>query len=166
MGIGISLLFLFILVAAGLFDLIKRKIPNLITYPAMVSGLAYHGLSDGFKGMLFSVEGLALGSISLIGFYIFSGMGAGDVKLMGAVGAFLGPKGVFIAFICTALIGGLVSLGVIIFRPTLKATVDNISETAKSLFYTRKLILPTGIGKKRIPYGPVIAMGSTIAIIL
>ena len=130
----------------------------------MVSGLVYHGSSSGFTGMLFSIEGLALGVISLLGFYVFSGMGAGDVKLMGAVGAFLGPKGVFIAFLCTALIGGLVSLGVIIFRPTLKATLENVSQMARSILYTRKLRLPEGIGKKRIPYGPVIAVGSAIAI--
>jgi len=136
----------------------------MITFPAMITGLAYHGFSGGHTGLIFSIEGIALGIVFLLGFYIFSGMGAGDVKLMGAAGSFLGPKGVFVAFLITALTGGLISLGVIIVRPSVKATAANVLEMARMLLYTRRLSLPPGLEKKRIPYGPAIAVGSIIAI--
>lgn len=164
MGNEVIILFIAIMLTASLSDTLWRKIPNIITFPAMITGLLYHGFSGGLKGLLFSIEGIGLGITFLIVFYILSGMGAGDVKLMGAAGSFLGPKGIFIAFLCTALTGGLIALGVIIFRPSVKATAINVFEMTKIFWHTRRLNLPEGLKAKRVPYGPAIAVGSIIAI--
>jgi len=95
------------LAAAALWDWKYRKIPNLITFPLAIASLGYHGATRGMPGLLFSLGGLALGIAVLILFYLQGGMGAGDVKLMGAVGSALGPLGVLNAFLLAALAGGL-----------------------------------------------------------
>ena len=105
-----------IMVAAVWTDLRSRKIPNRLTFSAMVFMLAYYSTAYGFAGCWFSVKGLLLGTGLLLPVYLIGGMGAGDAKLMGAVGAALGMQGVFTAFLFTAVIGGLYALVMIVFR--------------------------------------------------
>ena len=95
-----------VLVFASVTDIRDHRIPNWLTLSGMVVGLASYFLAGGFRGLLFSAEGLILGFALLIPFYMCGGMGAGDVKLLAAVGALLGPSGVMKAFLCTALVGG------------------------------------------------------------
>ena len=100
---------LFCTMCVALFtDLRSRKIPNRLTFAAMVFMLAYYGAAHGFEGMWFSCKGLLLGIGLLMPLYFLGGMGAGDAKLMGAVGAALGMQGVLTVFLFTALIGGTV----------------------------------------------------------
>jgi prepilin peptidase CpaA len=99
-----------IVIASAVNDLRVQKVPNLLTYPTMIGAITYHGLTNGLEGLLFSLSGLGLGTAVLLLPYLFGGMGAGDVKLMGASGAVLGMKGVFIAFLITALAGGIYAL--------------------------------------------------------
>lgn len=165
MKFEIALIFLLIVAAAAAYDVLSKRIPNLITYPAMAAGLAFHFLSGGLQGLLFSLEGLGLGILLLIGFYLFSGMGAGDVKLLGAAGSFLGPQGVFLAFLFTALAGGIISVCFILYKGSFMTTAHNLSHMAKTLWYTRSLSLPAGLQKNGIPYGPAIAIGSAISIL-
>jgi prepilin peptidase CpaA len=96
-----------VLLLAAIYDHRSQRIPNLLTYPTMVIGLAYHCLTSGLDGLLLSAGGLALGIGIFILPYLMGGMGAGDAKLMGAVGSILGPRGVFIAFLFTSLVGGI-----------------------------------------------------------
>ena len=99
-----------ILIIAVTIDVRVRKIPNLLTFPAMATALAFHSITGGWKGFLFSAEGLALGIALFLIPYIMGGMGAGDAKLMGAIGAIIGPRGVFLASLFTAVAGGIYAL--------------------------------------------------------
>lgn len=80
-----------VLVFASVTDIRNHRVPNWLTFSGMVVGLASYFLTGGFGGLLFSAEGLILGFALLIPFYMAGGMGAGDVKLLAAVGALLGP---------------------------------------------------------------------------
>ena len=86
------------LLIAGVTDVREGRIPNWLTFSLAGFGMAVHGWHQGFSGLLLSVEGLAIGILCLIFFYIKGGMGAGDVKLLGAIGAILGPHLIIYAF--------------------------------------------------------------------
>ena len=81
-----------LVVACAVFDWRSRRVPNALTLPAIVVGLSLHGLFGGASGILFSLKGLALGAGLFLIPYCLGGMGAGDVKLMGALGAWLGSS--------------------------------------------------------------------------
>ncbi len=102
-----------VLLIAATFDVRSHRIPNWLTLSSALAGLVYHSAVSGWYGLLFSSEGLLLGGAFLIPFYLKGGMGAGDVKLLAAVGALLGPGGVFWAFLGTALAGGVYAVALL-----------------------------------------------------
>lgn len=87
-------------------DTLWTKIPNIITFPTALLGLAYHTVQAGAAGFFTSLLGLALGLGLLLVPFALGGMGAGDVKALGALGALIGPSAVFNVFFYMALIGG------------------------------------------------------------
>ena len=103
-----------ILIVAAAFDLEKHKIPNIINYYGMLAAISFHSWNNGYAGLAFSLQGIGVGIALLIIPYMMGGMGAGDAKLMGMVGGFLGMKAVFYAFLVSALIGGLYAVLVIV----------------------------------------------------
>ena len=97
-------------------DVRTNKIPNIVTIPFAACAIALHTFNNGLDGFLFSTAGMATGIALLVIPYIMGGMGAGDVKLMGAVGSFLGAKATLGAFLFIALAGGVYSLAIILIR--------------------------------------------------
>ena len=112
------------LVLAAAFDLRQRRIPNVLTLPVMAGGIIYWSVFSGVDGFMHGTGGLLLGIGFLVIFYLMGIMGAGDVKLMGAVGSFLGPQGVFHAFLYSAIIGGLYALFVLARSKAVKQTAS------------------------------------------
>ena len=159
-----------VLIAASVNDLWFQKIPNLLTYPAMAIAVGCHVVMNGLGGLLFSAGGLALGIAVLILPYLMGGMGAGDVKLMGAVGAILGAKGVFIAFLFTAIIGGVYALIVVLIkRQHFKDFFTIQAATLKTFIFTKQFIPISGDnnGKKpKLCYGIAIALGTLFSVFL
>jgi prepilin peptidase CpaA len=91
-------------------DLQNRKIYNWLTFPAMLAGLVLNTVLGGLQGLESSAIGLLVGSaVFLVGFFM-GAMGAGDVKLMAAVGAFIGPVDAAIALLFTFIAGGVFAL--------------------------------------------------------
>jgi prepilin peptidase CpaA len=158
-----------VLVCAGLFDFRIQKIPNLLTLPAAIFSFGYHAFTNGFSGFLFSVQGLALGIGLLIIPYLLGGMGAGDAKLMGVVGGVLGAKGVFCAFLFSALIGGIYALILtLIYRRHFRGFYKKQLTVLKNFLLIRKYIPDpedSGPKKPRLCYGLAIALGTGIYII-
>jgi len=159
-----------ILVVAAITDLRTQKIPNLITFSAMFLGLVFYSITNGWNGLLFSFEGLLLGIGLLIIPYLMGGMGAGDAKLMGAIGAMIGPKGVFIAFLYTAIAGGVYALILLMFNMEyFKDFMKRSSITIKSFAFTRQFIsVPAEESQKKpkLCYGVAIAVGTFSYVLL
>lgn len=105
-------------VTAGVTDLWKFKVHNLLTLPLLASGLAYHGLlegvADGAGGLTYSLAGAAFGFAILFVPYLMGGMGAGDVKLMAGLGAWLGMPATLYVFIASGLATGVYALALIV----------------------------------------------------
>lgn len=98
----------FVLVAAAL-DIWRFRIPNALTIPALLAGLAYHLLHGGWSDAGASLAGAIFGVACLVALYAIGVMGAGDLKLLAAVGAWLGLPATFCVFVIAALAAGAAS---------------------------------------------------------
>jgi len=155
-----------LLTIAALTDVQQHRIPNVLTIPAMLFGLFSHIYLRGMDGMLFSIGGLALGIGLLLFFYLFGMMGAGDVKLMGAIGSIVGPEEVFQAFIYTALAGGIYAVIVLARGGQLMHFLKRIFISLHmSLINRRPTLIPKeGKASPQLCYGIAIAVGTTISV--
>ena len=100
---------IFVSIAAHL-DLKSFRIPNWLTGMMLVCGLLLHGLMPQFLGIYLSMCGLMVGLLCFLPFYLIGGIGAGDIKLMAALGSWLGPQGVVQVFIVASVFIGLASV--------------------------------------------------------
>jgi prepilin peptidase CpaA len=101
--------------AASVTDLWKFKIYNLLTLPMLVLGILVSAWLGGWGGLSSSLLGAGLGFGLLVVFFAVGGVGAGDVKLLTAVGAWIGPYLTYQVFVASALFGGLYALA-LVFR--------------------------------------------------
>ena len=107
-------------------DVRERRIPNTLTGPAMVAGLLLHLWVGGWAQMGASaLAGLIAGGIFLV-LYLAGGMGAGDVKLMTAVGCLAGLSSLRLVMVATVLSGGVFALALALYRGRLRQTVRNV----------------------------------------
>lgn len=160
--IGFPVIYLgVILIFAGLIDFRKQKIPNYLTFPTVFIALIYHFVFNGVDGVLFCLLGLFAGLALLIIPYIMGGMGAGDVKLLGAIGAFIGYKHVFFVFLFTAIFGGIYAvLALLWYEKSLIRFLKNVFHTLLSIVLTHKYkVAPENNNKPRLCYGIAIALG-------
>lgn len=162
------LLFLGILLLTGaVSDSRFHRIPNWLTLSAAVLAILYHTGMKGLEGFIFSIEGVGVGIAVLIIPYLIGGVGAGDAKLMGAVGGLLGPEGAFMAFLFTSIIGGIYALVLLAFNGTLKETAKRYGAILKTLIFTQKFIYVSPSEKEKRPklcYGIAIALGTTLSV--
>jgi len=100
---------------AAITDLLDQRVPNWLTMPATVLALCFQSAIGGMQGVMWGLGGWLAGFTILILFYVKGGMGAGDVKLMAAIGAFTGPYRVLWIFLYTALFGGIYALGIVVY---------------------------------------------------
>jgi prepilin peptidase CpaA len=128
---------------AAITDVWKFKIHNLLTIPLLLSGLAYHGIAGGWEGFAGSLLGCLCGFFILIAFYVLGGMGAGDVKLMAALGAWFGPLAIANLFVVSALAAGIYALALILIYGRPRETWNNF----RIIFY-RLAILGRYLGSE------------------
>lgn len=105
-----------VLAAAVIIDVKSHRIPNVLLFPALAFSLMLNAAVGGVDGLLGSLAGLVLGIAMLLPLYVMGGMGAGDVKLLGVVGSFLGPWATVVAGMATMIAGAIVGLTVILWR--------------------------------------------------
>jgi prepilin peptidase CpaA len=155
---------------AAAWDLKTRKIPNRLTYPMMFFGLLFHGISDGLAGLGFSGAGLMAGTGIFLIPYLLGGMGAGDAKLMGGVGAVLGFKGVVVAAAISVLIGlAYAIILLIVYHDYRRSFLNSSWVTLKTFFFTRQWIYTppeTGAEKPVLCYALPIALGTLCTILI
>ena len=163
-----AIILIILLVVAVFFDVRERRIPNWLTFPFMAAGLAYHAAADGLSGVIFSMLGIALGIALLIIFYVSGGMGAGDVKLMGAVGSLLGPANVLYAFVYSALIGGIYTAVVLYRHSALRSSIERLASVPVDFARTGQWFWTPAPATKKIPrmcYGVAISLGTGIYVL-
>ena len=176
-NISINDLILVIVIIAALgFDLTKDKIPNFLTFPAIVWGLVSYTAMDGVSGLWFSLAGMLVGLAIFFIPFAMGGMGGGDVKLLAAVGALQGWQFVLAAGILTAIAGGVMSLGYLLFSGRLLRVLRKMAGFVlapffSSLYFNTKLEFfnrasiffathpPETDPPVRMPYGAAIAAG-------
>lgn len=154
------------LIVATFTDLASHRIPNLLLAPALSIALLSWVLSGGIGGVLFSLAGLGVGLIMLLPFYAVGAMGAGDVKLLGVAGAFLGPYGALVAGLMTFIAGAVFGFIWICWRtvrPHVLHWVEVLISSHKGLprLATNSLATQSISG---LPYAPAIATGALISI--
>jgi prepilin peptidase CpaA len=158
-----STLALLILAVAGVAvvtDLRRRRIPNALTVPAMVVGLAAHGLASGLSGLGAAATGLLLGAALFLIPVAMGGMGAGDLKLLAALGALGGPGLVFWCAIYTSIAGGVMAVAALLVKRQMMPVLAG----AALALSTRTM--PRATSEIRLPYAIPIAVGATLALAL
>ncbi len=151
------------LVAAG-WDLARRRIPNLLTYSAAVLGLSAQLVVAGRKGLL---DGLAGGLVAggiFFALFALRAMGAGDVKLMAALGCWVGIRQGLLIVLASAIAGGLLAVIVMVARRRVGRTLRNIGELGR--FYAGAGLKPhpqinlQNPESVAVPYAVAIAAGT------
>lgn len=115
-----------LLSAAVIIDQRERRIPNSLILAGLIIGLSWNIAVSGFAGAAFALKGLLAGIALLFIPFALKGMGAGDVKLLGMVGAFKGALFAFSTFIAMALWGGLIAVVLLIKRGELLKTLRRL----------------------------------------
>ena len=130
---GIEIVLLAVLLVAAVYDVRYRRIPNWTTVTGVVLGLALNAFlrspADAwfsFAGLLFALRGLGLAFGVYFVLYLIRAMGAGDVKLMAAVGALVGWQDWLGIFFVTAILGGVMGTILIVSRGRIAKTLSNI----------------------------------------
>ena len=146
-------------------DLVTRRIPNGVVAVTAAAGLvaAAGGASDISFGS--SLLGLAIGIMLMLPGHLFGATGAGDVKLFGAVGAVVGVERIMWAFGYTAIAGGVLALIWALQRGRLTLTLRRVFGALGRHGQARATINAPG-AHNRFPYGPAIAAGSVLAVLL
>ncbi len=142
-------------------DLRWRIIPNRLTLPAIALGLALGFLGSGWHGLLMSGLGFLTGMALLILPFAVGKMGGGDVKLMGALGAWLGCYAVLNVALYSALAGGVLAILVAVKRKRLGVTIRNVWLLLKCIFLFRSPETGCVLFERSIaiPYGLAIGGG-------
>ncbi|HTQ38689.1 MAG TPA: prepilin peptidase [Pirellulales bacterium] len=158
----------FTLVVAAVIDGWQLRVPNWLTFPMILSGWVFGAVTAGWAGIGESLLGTAVGLALLLPAYAIGGMGAGDVKLLAGVGAWVGATTTFYAFCVSALIGGAIALAMVLLQHKWKhhqnqflkiigevVTIGNPNDLATIAAQRKSSML-------LLPYGIPIAIGTIV----
>jgi prepilin peptidase CpaA len=147
------------LVAAAT-DLRSRRIPNWLTVPGMLIGIAANTTLSGWSGLKASLLGAAVGLALLLPFVLLRSLGAGDWKLAGALGAFTGPSLLVDLLLGSVLVAGVMAMALVVYKRRTRQTIRNIGHILVSLVTFRlpgervSLDNPESL---KVPYGVALA---------
>jgi prepilin peptidase CpaA len=119
---------------AGWTDWRSRRIPNWLTVPALLLGIATNSFAMGWTGAKDSLLGAGLGLGLLLPFVLVRSLGGGDWKLVGALGAFLGPPRLLAVLLATILVAGLMAVVLIVWKKRVGQTLRNLAHMVAALF--------------------------------
>jgi len=115
-----------VVLIAVVWDVASRRIPNLLTFGAALAAFAAHASFAGWSGLGTSLLGWVVGVALFFPVFALGGMGAGDVKLLGAIGAWLGAASVIWVGLFTGIAGGILAVVVALFTGYLKQALRNV----------------------------------------
>jgi prepilin peptidase CpaA len=148
--------------AATVIDIRTRRIPNELTASLATIGIGLAAMGMSGLSVWMSLAGLAVGLALMMPGHLIGATGAGDVKLMAAVGAVLGPATVVTAFLLTAVAGGVLAVAVALRRRRLTATLEGTKRLIQAPSEAPNEI-SAAPASHRFAYGPAIAIGSVLA---
>ena len=119
---------------AGISDWRTRKIPNWLTVSGLAVGVAVNTILYRWPGAKSSLLGAGLGLLLLLPFVLIRALGAGDWKLVGALGAFLGPARLIGVLFAAVLVAGFMALVLVIWKRRLGRTLRNIGHMLGAMF--------------------------------
>lgn len=158
-------------VSAGWMDWRSRRIPNWLTIPSLLLGLAANTMFGGWPGAKLALEGAGLGLGLLLPFVLARGIGAGDWKLMGALGAVLGPARLLLVLVGTILIAGAMAIVEMVRRKRVKQTLLNvyvlilIAATFGRRFHRENISLDNP-EQLAVPFGVAAALSTVVFVCL
>ncbi len=159
-------------VVAGTYDLRFRRIPNWLNMSAVILGIGMNTFLSDRQGLTLAILGIVCSLMIYFPLYLLRGMGAGDVKLMAAVGAIAGPGNWLRIFIATALLGGLLSVLLVGFKKRFHETWWNVVLILSELMHGRRPSEANASLDIRdrdavgMPHGAVVAIGAFAFLLL
>lgn len=161
-----------LVVIAMSYDLHSRRIPNWLVAVALIAALPIQIVANGLPiGPIWWITGALTGGLLLMPGYLSRMLGAGDVKLMAAVGALLGPRAALEAVLLATAIGGVLAFFALMRKRRLRRGVAGamsmlIAMSADSAVTNTEHPRDTGLSIGSLPYGVAIAIGSVITLVL
>jgi prepilin peptidase CpaA len=155
-----------IVVTAAVYDLRYRRIPNWLVLAGLVLGFGLNTFLFEMSGFTASAKGMGLALLIYFPLYLLRAMGAGDAKLMAAVGAIVGWGNWLAVFVLTAVIGGVMGLVVLLFAGRMRKTFWNLGWMISELIHFRapyhssEELDVRSAKAMRMPHGVAIALGA------
>jgi prepilin peptidase CpaA len=164
-GVGLKAAVLGLAVAlaliAGWTDWRSRRIPNWLTVPGFVIGVLVNVLADGRAGLKTSLLGAGLGLLVLLPFVLLRSLGAGDWKLAGALGAFVGWQVLVDLLMGSVFVAGAMAVGLVIYKRRFKETLRNIGRLLASMLTLHMPGAEVSLDNPqslKVPYGVALAL--------
>jgi len=117
--------------AACVTDVRSRRIPNVLTFGAAAAAVGFHVAGAGLDGLGLAAAGWLVGTAVFLPIFLLGGMGAGDIKLMAALGAWLGPREALMVALYASLAGGVIAIGVSLYAGYLRTAFRNVGNMLK-----------------------------------
>ena len=163
-----------VLVVAAVIDGIQLKVPNWLTFPMIISGWIYSAIAYAmtgdawYVGLGWSLAGTAVGLALLLPAYSIGGMGAGDVKLLAGVGAWVYCSTTFYAFCVSTVVGAIIAIVMVVLSKGVKKHTNQFMYILNEIMTIQNPETLSEIAKERkpsmklLPYGIPIAIGTII----
>ena len=152
-------------VIAGYTDWRSRRIPNWLTVPGFLIGVSVNALAGGWAGLKASLLGAGLGLLLLLPFVFLRSLGAGDWKLAGALGAFVGWEVLVNLLMGSVFVAGVMALALVIYKRRFKQTIRNIGQILASIVTFHmpgtEVSLDNPLSLK-VPYGVALALTTVL----
>ncbi len=155
-----------VLIVAAWIDGRELRVPNWITFPMVLSGLIFNAVAASGIGLSDSLLGMVVGLATLLPLYAVGGMGAGDVKLMAGLGAWLGPLVAWEAFVVSVVVGAVMAVIMVLWRKSWSKHYGNFLMIAMEWMTVKNPKELAQIAAERkpqmllLPYGIPICIGS------
>lgn len=157
-----------LLAGAAISDYRSRRIPNWLVLSGITFGVIYNTVlpPSSHDNILFPLAGIGLGLLLFLPLYLASAIGAGDVKLVAMVGAFLGPGETFHAALASMIVGGVLGVLVVLVRGTAPRMFRNLASLFQMGFLDAvggsapSLRINDSASAGKLPYGVAIAIGT------
>lgn len=159
------------IVAMAVVDGLQLRVPNKMTYPMIVLGWVYsYTLSayPGWEGLAYSLLGTVVGLLTLLPAYAVGGMGAGDVKMMAGIGAWMWVEVTLYSFAVAAVVGGILAVAMVLVSGTWNKHHAQFWSIWNEIMVIRDPEKLAAIAAERkptmklLPYGIPIAIGTII----